>query len=170
MALPSIVDLAEEHGAADFDRSTSAVCRCSPLISASLKTSPAWKRDQCAIASARIWSARTDPRELVFGRAGYTFINAAFTHTRPGGSFNGEDRSPWYRAFEVETSLGEVAFHLTRELEAIGRFDNVTDYAELLADFFGPFHDPTRRRRAAEPPCARNRVWRIRLVKRLPDI
>jgi hypothetical protein len=25
-----------------------------------------------------------DPRELVFGRAGYTFINAAFAHTRPG--------------------------------------------------------------------------------------
>jgi hypothetical protein len=83
-----------------------------------------------------------DPRELVFGRPGYTFINAAFTHTRPcGNRFNGEDRGAWYCAFEVETSLGEVAYHLTRELEAIGRFDNVTDYAELLADFFGPFHD-----------------------------
>ncbi len=83
-----------------------------------------------------------DPRELVFGRAGYTFINAAFTHTRPGGNrFNGEDRGAWYCAFEVETSLREVSYHLTRELEAIGRFDNVTDYAELLADFFGPFHD-----------------------------
>jgi len=83
-----------------------------------------------------------DPRELVFGRAGYTFINAAFTHTRPGGNrFNGEDRGAWYCAFEVETSLGEVSYHLTCELEAIGRFDNVTDYAELLADFFGPFHD-----------------------------
>jgi hypothetical protein len=83
-----------------------------------------------------------DPRELVFGRAGYTFINAAFTHTRPGGNrFNGEDRGAWYCAFEIETSLGEVAYHLTRELEAIGRFDNITDYAELLADFFGPFHD-----------------------------
>ncbi len=83
-----------------------------------------------------------DPRELVFGRPGYTFINAAFTHTRPGGNrFNGEDRGAWYCAFEVEASLGEVSYHLTRELEAIGRFDNVTDYAELLADFFGPFHD-----------------------------
>lgn len=83
-----------------------------------------------------------DPRELVFGRPGYTFINAAFTHTRPGGNrFNGEDRGAWYCAFEVETSLGEVSYHLTRELKAIGRFDNVTDYAELLADFFGPFHD-----------------------------
>lgn len=83
-----------------------------------------------------------DPRELVFGRAGYTFVNAAFTHTRPGGNrFNDEDRGAWYCAFAAETSLAEVSYHLTRELEAIGRFDNVTDYAELRADFFGPFHD-----------------------------
>jgi len=83
-----------------------------------------------------------DPRELVFGRAGHTFINAAFTHTRPGGNrFNGEDRGAWYCAFDAQTCLGEVSYHLTRELEAIGRFENVTDYAELIADFFAPFHD-----------------------------
>jgi hypothetical protein len=84
-----------------------------------------------------------DPRELLLvGRSGFTFINAAFTHTRPGGNrFNGEDRGAWYCAFDVETSLHEVAYHLTRELEAIGRFENITDYAELFADFFGPFHD-----------------------------
>jgi RES domain len=83
-----------------------------------------------------------DPRELVFGRAGYTFINAAFTHTRPGGNrFNGEERGAWYCGFDTDTALAEVAYHLTRELEAIGRFNNTTDYAELIADFFGPFHD-----------------------------
>jgi RES domain-containing protein len=83
-----------------------------------------------------------DPRELVFGRAGYTFINAAFTHTRPGGNrFNDDSRGAWYCAFEPETAIGEVSYHLTRELEAIGRFENVTDYAELIADFFGAFHD-----------------------------
>jgi hypothetical protein len=93
-----------------------------------------------------------DPRELVFGRAGYTFINAAFTHTRPGGNrFNGEDRGAWYCGFTVETSLGEVSYHLTRELEAIGRFENVTDYAELIADFFGPFHDLREADPAVEP-------------------
>jgi hypothetical protein len=93
-----------------------------------------------------------DPRELVFRRAGHTFINAAFAHTRPGGNrFNGDDRGAWYCAFNVETCLGEVSYHLTRELEAIGRFENVTDYAELIADFFGPFHDLRAADRAAEP-------------------
>jgi RES domain len=83
-----------------------------------------------------------DPRELVFGRPGYTLINAAFTHTRPGGNrFNPETRGAWYCGFTVQTALGEIAYHLTRELEHIGRFNNVTDYGELLADFFGAFHD-----------------------------
>lgn len=96
--------------------------------------------------------ADLDPRELVFGRAGRTFVNAAFTHTRPGGNrFNGDGRGAWYAGFEATTALAEVAYHLTRELEAIGRFENVTDYAELLADFFGPFHD--LRRADATEPC-----------------
>ena len=95
--------------------------------------------------------ADLDHRELVFGRPGYTFINAAFTHTRPGGNrFNGEDRGAWYCGFEAETALGEVSYHLTRELEAVGRFENTTDYAELIADFFGPFHDLRGADRAAE--------------------
>jgi hypothetical protein len=93
-----------------------------------------------------------DPRELVFGRAGHTFINAAFTHTRPGGNrFNSDDRGAWYCGFGAETCLGEVSYHLTRELEAIGRFENVTDYAELIADFFGPFHDLRSAGPAVEP-------------------
>ena len=92
-----------------------------------------------------------DPRELVFGHAGYTFINGAFTHTRPGGNrFNGDDRGAWYCAFEADTALAEVVFHLTRELAAVDRFDNVTDYAELVADFIGVFHDLRGVDRAAE--------------------
>src|SRR5436309_1685957 len=56
-----------------------------------------------------------DPRELVFGRAGHSFINAAFTYTRPGGNrFNGDARGAWYCAFAVETAIGEVSYHLTR--------------------------------------------------------
>jgi hypothetical protein len=83
-----------------------------------------------------------DPRELVLGRAGFTFINAAVTHTRPGGNrFNDDDRGAWYCAFDSETFIGEVSYHMTRELEAVGRFENITDYAELIADFFSLFHD-----------------------------
>ncbi len=86
--------------------------------------------------------AELDPRELVFGRAGYTFINAAFSYTRPGGNrFNDESRGAWYCALAVRTALREVTFHLTRELAAVGRFDNTTEYAELIADFIGSFHD-----------------------------
>ncbi|MBV9968056.1 MAG: RES family NAD+ phosphorylase [Alphaproteobacteria bacterium] len=109
-----------------------------------------------SVTNARLQAEETglpdlDPRELVFGRAGYTFINAAFTHTRPGGNrFNGEDRGAWYCGFDAETALAEVAYHLTRELEAVGRFDNTTHYAELIADFFGPFRDLRDRDRAAK--------------------
>jgi hypothetical protein len=93
-----------------------------------------------------------DPHEFVFGRPGFTFINAAFAHTRPGGNrFNGEDRGAWYCAFEVETSIREVSYHLTRELEAISRFENTTDYAELIADFYGVFHDLRSVDRVNEP-------------------
>jgi hypothetical protein len=115
-----------------------------------------------SVTNARLQAEETgipdlDPRELVFGRAGYSFINAAFTHTRPGGNrFNGEDRGAWYCGFDAETALAEVAYHLTRELEAVGRFDNTTDYAELIADFFGRFHDLRETDRAAEPALGRD--------------
>lgn len=97
------------------------------------------------------------PRELVFDRAGTMLINAAFTHTRPGGSrFNDDNRGAWYCAFECETALAEVGYHLTRALADVGRFENVTDYSELYADFIGPFHDlrevdPRPRSLAADP-------------------
>jgi RES domain-containing protein len=93
-----------------------------------------------------------DSRELVFGRAGFTFINAAFTHTRPGGNrFNDEARGAWYCGFDTDTAINEVSYHLTRELEAIDRFENVTDYAELIADFFGSFHDMRNANAKIEP-------------------
>lgn len=80
--------------------------------------------------------------DLIYSRPYRTFINAAFAHTRPGGNrFNSENRGAWYCAFEIETSLAEIAFHLTRELHNIGRFENRTDYTELFAGFIGPFHD-----------------------------
>jgi RES domain-containing protein len=100
-----------------------------------------------SVTNSRLMAQETglpglDPRELVFGRPGHSFINAAFTYTRPGGNrFNDETRGAWYCAFDVETAIGEVSYHLSRELEAIGRFENITDYAELISDLYGTFHD-----------------------------
>jgi RES domain-containing protein len=68
---------------------------------------------------------------------GYHYINAAFAYTRPNGNrFNPATWGVWYCAFDCETSLEEVAYHLTRAIEACGAdYDNETRYIELLADF-----------------------------------
>lgn len=96
--------------------------------------------------------AGLDPNELVYGVPNHTFINAAFCYPRPQGNrFNGADRGAWYCAFETQTALAEVAFHLTRALEDTGSFHNTTDYAELFADFIGTFLD--LRGCAADTPC-----------------
>jgi RES domain-containing protein len=77
------------------------------------------------------------------GGYGYTYINAAFAYARHDGSrFNPKQWGAWYSAFEVDTSLAEVSFHLTRALAAAGGyFDNTTYYVELLADFKDEFVD-----------------------------
>ncbi|XBQ17720.1 MAG: RES family NAD+ phosphorylase [Oceanicaulis sp.] len=79
--------------------------------------------------------------ELLTPAHGYgsTYVNAAFCYTRPTGNrFNGSDRGAWYAAWGVEmqeTAQAEVSWHLTRELENTGVFENVTDYRELIAGF-----------------------------------
>jgi hypothetical protein len=91
------------------------------------------------------------PSDMASRRANYSFVNAAFAYTRPQGNrFNGGERGAWYCAFAVATALAEVGYHLTRALADIGRFDNATDYGELLADFIGAFHDL----RGAKPKAA----------------
>ena len=76
---------------------------------------------------------------------GWSYVNAAFCYTRVGGNrFNGPERGAWYAAFGEEaqkTAQAEVSWHLTRELEATGIFENITSYRELIAGFIGPFYD-----------------------------
>lgn len=76
---------------------------------------------------------------------GWSYINAAFCYTRSTGNrFNGPDRGAWYACWGPEalkTSQAEVSWHLTRELEATGIFDNLTAYRELLAGFIVNLHD-----------------------------
>lgn len=89
------------------------------------------------------------PGELLTEAAGYgwTLVNAAFCYTRPtGNSFNGPDRGAWYASYgdiAIETAQAEVSWHLTRELEATGVFDNLTSYRELFAGFTSQFHELT---------------------------
>lgn len=87
------------------------------------------------------------PGELLTEAAGYGWmlVNAAFCYTRATGNrFNGPDRGAWYASFgalAVETAQAEVSWHLTRELEATGVFDNTTSYRELFAGFTSQFHE-----------------------------
>ncbi len=124
--------------------------RLKPPVLAPLAATPEALDDLAAlegVTNGRIQASGSglpglDPRELVFGRPNDSFVNAAFTHVRPGGNrFNDAGRGAWYCGWDTRTSLGEVAYHLTRELDAIGRYDTHVDYAELIADFIGPFHD-----------------------------
>ena len=82
-----------------------------------------------------------DPRELAPpGMAGASIINAAFCHPRPGGNrFNDGRRGAWYAADDVETCLAEVAFHIARELDNIGRMVTQVEYAALHATINGDF-------------------------------
>ena len=92
-----------------------------------------------------------DPAELLTAAAGYgwTYINAAFCYTRATGNrFNGPERGAWYASYgadAIETAQAEVSWHLTRELEATGVFENLTAYRELLAGFTTRLHDLTDR-------------------------
>ena len=76
---------------------------------------------------------------------GWSYVNAAFCYTRPAGNrFNDHTRGAWYAAWgedAANTAIAEVSFHLTRELENVGVFENTTDYRELVASFISPFVD-----------------------------
>lgn len=103
------------------------------------------------LSSARLAPARmpagVDPAELLTPAAGFghTYVNAAFCYVKPGGNrFNDGTRGAWYAGIgdgATQTAQAEVLFHLTRELDNVGIYDNVTAYRELLAGIIGPFHD-----------------------------
>lgn len=103
------------------------------------------------LSSARLAPARmpqgVDPAELLTAAAGfgYTYVNAAFCYVKPGGNrFNDGTRGAWYAGIgddATQTAQAEILFHLTRELDNVGIYDNVTTYRELLAGIIGPFAD-----------------------------
>lgn len=99
------------------------------------------------LIAEREGSPALDRRELAFARRahdlalyGQSHINAAFTYTRATGNrFNSGERGAWYCSWDTLTSIHEVGFHRTRELEYIGIYEDEARYVELLADFIGDF-------------------------------
>ena len=91
--------------------------------------------------------------ELVFGVPEWPVVNAAYCYPHPQGArFNGPDRGAWYAGRDLETSIAEVAFHKTVELEETDFWDLSVVYHDFIADFRGTFHDlrgPLNRRATA---------------------
>jgi hypothetical protein len=82
-------------------------------------------------------------QEFVAMPAHAKFINAAFSYWRPRelNRFNGPGRGAWYAAFDVQTCLEEVEYHMIRELERVDDFNAVVEYVEMFASFAGEFVD-----------------------------
>jgi len=93
--------------------------------------------------SARLHEQRVAAAAYPSDRPHAAFVNAAFAYFRPRemNRFNGSDRGAWYAALAVETSLAEVSHHLRRELDRVGSYRAVVDYAEIWASFAGAFVD-----------------------------
>lgn len=83
------------------------------------------------------------PYEMVYGVSDAHFINAAFAYAKPQqpNRFNGTDRGAWYAGFEVQTSLAEVSYHMTKFLSLTGEYNATVEYAELFASFAGEYLD-----------------------------
>jgi hypothetical protein len=97
-----------------------------------------------------------EPAELMTEAAGYgySYVNAAFCYVRPGGNrFNDERRGAWYAAMGERagaTARAEVIFHLTRELDNVGIYENITRYREVLAGFLASGFLDVRQERSAD--------------------
>ncbi len=77
------------------------------------------------------------------GRPHANFVNAAFAYWRPRerNRFNDAGFGAWYAAFEVETSIAEVTFHIGRELERVRDWHATVEWSEMWASFAGAFVD-----------------------------
>jgi RES domain-containing protein len=105
------------------------------------------------LQAQQIGAESIQPDEFIAGIPHSHFINAAFSYWRPReiNRFNGPGRGAWYASLHVRTSIAEVAFHMTRELERINDFNTVVDYSEMFASFAGEFID--LRKVQPKPTC-----------------
>lgn len=77
------------------------------------------------------------------GRPHANFVNAAFAYWRPRerNRFNDTGFGAWYAAYEVETAVAEVTFHIGRELERVRDWHAAVEWSEMWASFAGAFVD-----------------------------
>lgn len=99
--------------------------------------------------------AAISSNELLFGVTLAPIVNAAFCHPGlDGGRFHGPHRGAWYAGFEWETAIEEVAFHRRRFLQDSRiKEEQVYDYVDFQADFFGSFHqlEPAEQEACLQP-------------------
>ena len=71
------------------------------------------------------------------------FVNAAFAYWRPRerNRFNDAGFGAWYAAFETDTAIAEVTFHIARELERVQDWHATVEWSEMWASFAGAFVD-----------------------------
>ena len=77
------------------------------------------------------------------GRPHAHFVNAAFAYWRPRepNRFNDAGFGAWYAAFEIDTAIAEVTFHIARELERVQDWHATVEWSEMWASFAGAFVD-----------------------------
>ena len=77
------------------------------------------------------------------GRPLSNFVNAAFAYWRPRepNRFNDAAFGAWYAAFDKDTSLAEVVYHIWRELDRVQDWNARIEWAEMWASVSGQFVD-----------------------------
>jgi RES domain-containing protein len=93
--------------------------------------------------SARLTAQAARSNLFPSGRPHANFVNAAFAYWRPRepNRFNDAIFGAWYAAFETDTAVAEVTYHIGRELERVQDWNAIVDWAEMWASFAGQFVD-----------------------------
>lgn len=93
--------------------------------------------------SARLNAQSTRGSIFPSGRPHAHFVNAAFAYWRPRerNRFNDAGFGAWYAAFETDTAIAEVTFHIARELDRVRDWHATVDWSEMWASFAGAFVD-----------------------------
>lgn len=93
--------------------------------------------------SARLTVEAARSSILPSGRPHANFVNAAFAYWRPRerNRFNDAGFGAWYAAFDTDTAVAEVTFHVGRELERVEDWHATVEWSEMWASFAGRFVD-----------------------------